>query len=145
MNGIKRPLLEVNRKQAEVPANCEVIINKNGTAPGMWFNEGGKIYISMPGVPHEMMYMMEDSVIPRLKATLKLPVIIHKTILTVGEGESFLAERIADIEDSLPAHIKLAYLPKTWAGAFAPERIWRRPGIAAGRCKCLRRQNYRTG
>ncbi|MDB5140931.1 MAG: competence/damage-inducible protein [Mucilaginibacter sp.] len=107
-----RPLLEVNRLQAQVPENCEVILNKNGTAPGMWFNEHGKIYISMPGVPHEMMYMMEDEVIPKLKSSLKLPVIIHKTILTVGEGESFLADRIADIEDSLPAYIKLAYLPK---------------------------------
>jgi nicotinamide-nucleotide amidase len=107
-----RPLLEVNRLQAQVPENCEIILNKNGTAPGMWFNEHGKIYISMPGVPHEMMYMMEDEVIPKLKSSLKLPVIIHKTILTVGEGESFLAERIADIEDSLPSHIKLAYLPK---------------------------------
>lgn len=107
-----RPLLKVNIKQAEVPANCEVIINNNGTAPGMWFNVDGKIYISMPGVPHEMMYMVEETVIPKLKATLKLPVITHKTILTVGEGESFLAEKIADIEDSLPSHIKLAYLPK---------------------------------
>jgi len=107
-----RPLLEVNRQQAQVPENCVVMLNKNGTAPGMWFNEKGKIYISMPGVPHEMMYMMEDSVIPKLKSTLKLPFIIHKTILTVGEGESFLAERIADIEDSLPSYIKLAYLPK---------------------------------
>jgi nicotinamide-nucleotide amidase len=108
----KRPLLEVNRLQAEVPENCEVIINKNGTAPGMWFNHNGIIYVSMPGVPFEMMYMMEEQVIPKIKALFKLPVIIHKTILTVGEGESFLAERIADIEDSLPAHIKLAYLPK---------------------------------
>jgi nicotinamide-nucleotide amidase len=107
-----RPLLEVNRLQAQIPENCEVILNKNGTAPGMWFNVGGKIYISMPGVPHEMMYMMEEEVLPKLKSSLKLPAIIHKTILTVGEGESFLAERIADIEDSLPAHIKLAYLPK---------------------------------
>ena len=107
-----RPLLEVNRQQAQVPANCEVILNKNGTAPGMWFNEGGKIYISMPGVPHEMMYMMEESIIPKLKSSLKLPFILHKTILTVGEGESFLAERITDIEDSLPDYIKLAYLPK---------------------------------
>jgi nicotinamide-nucleotide amidase len=107
-----RPLLEVNRLQAQVPENCVVMLNKNGTAPGMWFNEKGKIYISMPGVPHEMMYMMEDSVIPKLKSTLKLPFIIHKTILTVGEGESFLADRIADIEDSLPSYIKLAYLPK---------------------------------
>jgi nicotinamide-nucleotide amidase len=107
-----RPLLEVNRLQAQVPENCTVMLNKNGTAPGMWFNENGKIYISMPGVPHEMMYMMEDSVIPKLKSTLKLPFIIHKTILTVGEGESFLADRIGDIEDSLPEYIKLAYLPK---------------------------------
>ena len=106
-----RPLLEVNRLQAQVPENCEVILNKNGTAPGMWFNVDGKIYISMPGVPHEMMYMMEE-VITKLKASLKLPFIIHKTILTVGEGESFLADRIADIEDSLPPFIKLAYLPK---------------------------------
>lgn len=107
-----RPMLEVNRLQALVPENCEVILNNNGTAPGMWFNEGGKIYVSMPGVPHEMMYMMEESVIPKLKSTLKLPFIIHKTILTVGEGESYLAERIADIEDALPPYIKLAYLPK---------------------------------
>ncbi len=107
-----RPLLEVNIKQAEVPQNCTVILNKNGTAPGMWFDQDDKIYISMPGVPHEMMYMMGEVVIPKLKTTLKLPVIIHQTILTVGEGESFLAEKIADIEDTLPTHIKLAYLPK---------------------------------
>ena len=66
----------------------------------------------MPGVPHEMMYMMEESVIPKLKALFNFPVIIHKTILTAGEGESYLAEKIADIEDSLPPYIKLAYLPK---------------------------------
>jgi len=107
-----RPLLEVNRLQAQVPENCEVILNKNGTAPGMWFNVDGKIYVSMPGVPHEMMYMMEDGVLPKLKSSLKLPAIVHKTILTEGEGESFLAERIADIEESLPTDIKLAYLPK---------------------------------
>jgi nicotinamide-nucleotide amidase len=107
-----RPLLEVNRLQAQVPANCEVVINNNGTAPGMWFNHHGRVYMSMPGVPFEMMYMMEDTVLPKLKATFKLPAIVHKTLLTVGEGESFLATRIEDIEDSLPAHIKLAYLPK---------------------------------
>ncbi|MEN0054609.1 MAG: competence/damage-inducible protein A [Mucilaginibacter sp.] len=107
-----RPLLEVNRLQAYVPANCEVVPNHNGTAPGMWFNHEGIIYVSMPGVPFEMMYMMEETVLPKIKATLKLPIIIHKTILTVGEGESFLAERIADIENDLPPYIKLAYLPK---------------------------------
>ncbi|RYE15699.1 MAG: competence/damage-inducible protein A [Sphingobacteriales bacterium] len=107
-----RPLIDVNKLQAMVPENCEVLLNKNGTAPGMWFNHKGKIYVSMPGVPFEMMYMMEEQVVPRLAASLKLPVIIHKTLLTVGEGESFLAQRIADIEDELPQHIKLAYLPK---------------------------------
>ncbi len=107
-----RPLLEVNRLQARVPENCEVILNKNGTAPGMWFNHDDRIYVSMPGVPHEMMYMMEEDVLPRLKASFKLPAIVHKTILTAGEGESFLANKIADIENSLPPHIKLAYLPK---------------------------------
>ena len=107
-----RPLLDVNRLQAQVPANCEIILNRNGTAPGMWFNHEGVIYISMPGVPFEMMYMMEGEVIPKIMANFKLPSIIHKTLLTVGEGESFLAERIADIEDELPPYIKLAYLPK---------------------------------
>lgn len=107
-----RPLLDVNIRQADVSENCEVLLNKNGTAPGMWFHENAKVYVSMPGVPHEMMYLMEDLVIPKLKATFNLPKILHQTILTVGEGESFLAERIADIEDQLPPEIKLAYLPK---------------------------------
>ena len=105
-------MLDINKQQALVPENCEVILNKNGTAPGMWFNYKGKIYVSMPGVPFEMMYMIEEEVIPKLKATLKLPFIIHKTILTAGEGESYLANRIADIEDDLPSDVKLAYLPK---------------------------------
>jgi len=105
-------LLEVNKQQALVPENCEVILNRNGTAPGMWFNYDDTIYMSMPGVPHEMMYMMEEQVLPKLKSSLKLPHIIHHTILTAGEGESYLAEKIADIEDALPPYIKLAYLPK---------------------------------
>jgi nicotinamide-nucleotide amidase len=112
LRGTVNELLDVNKQQALVPENCEVILNKNGTAPGMWFNYQDKIYMSMPGVPHEMMYMMEEAVIPKLKTSLKLPFIIHKTILTAGEGESYLAEKIADIEDSLPSYIKLAYLPK---------------------------------
>jgi len=112
IRGTLTELLDVNKQQALVPENCEVIQNDNGTAPGMWFNVNGKIYMSMPGVPHEMMYMMQEKVIPKLKSSLKLPFIIHKTILTAGEGESYLAQRIADIEDSLPPFIKLAYLPK---------------------------------
>jgi nicotinamide-nucleotide amidase len=106
-----RPLLDVNIRQADVPQNCEVLFNSNGTAPGMWFQENGKVYVSMPGVPFEMKYLMEDLVIPKLKATFNLPTIVHQTILTAGEGESFLAERIADIENELPTEIKLAYLP----------------------------------
>jgi len=112
LRGVSETLLDVNRQQALVPENCEVILNANGTAPGMWFNYQGKVYMSMPGVPHEMMYLMEEAVIPKLKANFNLPFIIHKTILTAGEGESYLAEKIADIENDLPTYIKLAYLPK---------------------------------
>lgn len=115
----------VNRAQAEVPENCIPIRNKNGTAPGMWFNiplnppsKGDisewktKILVSMPGVPYEMKAMMDEYVIPQLKTKLKLPFIFHKTILTQGIGESFLADLIKKWEDSLKAeNIKLAYLP----------------------------------
>ncbi|CAN5212531.1 CinA family nicotinamide mononucleotide deamidase-related protein [soil metagenome] len=106
----KRPVTEVNLKQAEVPDVCTVIQNKRGTAPGMWFEKSGKIYISMPGVPHEMKGILEDA-LPLLKDHFRLPVIIHKTLLTAGIGESMLAEQISDLEASLPKHIKLAYLP----------------------------------
>lgn len=108
----KKPMLEVNKGQADVPEGCTVIMNKNGTAPCMWFEDQGTIFVSMPGVPFEMMYLMEDEILPRLKKSFKLPVIYHKTILTANIGESFLAEEISAIEDSLPAHIKLAYLPR---------------------------------
>ncbi len=102
----------LNRLQAEVPAICTVISNKNGTAPGMWFDINGKIFVSMPGVPFEMKAMMENQVIPKLKKRFKLPVIVHKTVLTQGIGESNLSELISDWEDSLAAvNIKLAYLP----------------------------------
>ena len=106
-----RPLLETNIRQADVPDNCTVLLNKNGTAPGMWFNSDGIIYVSMPGVPFEMKYLVKEEVLPRLRKELQLNSIVHCTILTAGLGESFLAERISSIEDSLPAHIKLAYLP----------------------------------
>lgn len=108
----KAPLLDINIKQAEVLENCQTLVNTNGTAPGMWISHGNKIYVSMPGVPFEMMYLMEDLVIPKLKETYNLPKIYHHTIVTAGIGESMLAERIAVVEDSLPPHIKLAYLPK---------------------------------
>ena len=108
----KRPVLEVNISQADVLENCITLQNKNGTAPGMWIEHQDKIYVSLPGVPFEMMYLMEEEVIPKVISKFKLPVISHHTILTAGIGESILADEISDIEDSLPAHIKLAYLPK---------------------------------
>jgi nicotinamide-nucleotide amidase len=105
-----KPVSEVNLNQAEVPDVCEVIQNKRGSAPGMVFNKDGTIFISMPGVPYEMMGIMED-VIPYLAKKFELPSIIHKTILTAGIGESALAEIIKDFEDNLPKEIRLAYLP----------------------------------
>lgn len=108
----KSPMLAVNLKQAEVLENCTTLLNLNGTAPGMWIEQKGKVFVSMPGVPFEMKYMMEELVIPKLQLAFKSPSIVHHTILTAGIGESLLAENISDIEDALPAHIKLAYLPK---------------------------------
>ena len=106
-----RELTEINRQQAALPTACEKITNPNGTAPGMWFEKNGKVFMSMPGVPHEMKKMMTESVIPKLKQTFKTPVIYHKVIRTIGIGESFLSEKISDWEKALPPHIKLAYLP----------------------------------
>jgi nicotinamide-nucleotide amidase len=104
-------LTEINRQQAAIPIKATYLNNAVGTAPGMWFNENGKIIISMPGVPFEMKYLMENEVLPRLRAHFKTPFIIHKVIRTVGIGESFLATKIEFWEDALPEHIKLAYLP----------------------------------
>lgn len=108
---LNRPMIERNLKQAEVPDVCTVIPNKRGTAPGMWFEKDGKVFVSMPGVPHEMKGMMETDVIPMLLGKFRFPAIIHRTLLTAGVGESFLAEHIKDFETSLPEHIRLAYLP----------------------------------
>lgn len=105
------PLLERNRKQAEVPDTCTILKNKNGTAPGMLFEKDGKIFISMPGVPHEMKGIMQDHVLPLLKKKYTLPHIGHRTLLTAGTGESILAEMIKGFEDALPLNIRLAYLP----------------------------------
>ena len=108
---LNRPMIERNRKQAEVPDVCTVILNKRGTAPGMLFEKDGVIFISMPGVPHEMQGMINDYVLPYLKQAKALPTIIHKTLLTAGVGESFLADLIQTWEEALPQYIKLAYLP----------------------------------
>jgi nicotinamide-nucleotide amidase len=106
-----REVSAINRLQAEVPENCTTLYNKVGTAPGMWFDEGGVVYVSMPGVPYEMKYLMENEVVPRVQQRFKTPFIVHRTILTFGIGESFLAEKLGNFENTLPNNIKLAYLP----------------------------------
>ncbi|MBU2650537.1 MAG: competence/damage-inducible protein A [Bacteroidetes bacterium] len=103
---------ESNRQQAEIPENCIPLPNYNGTAPGMWFEKDGKIFVSMPGVPFEMKPIVLEQVIPRLAERPGISVIIHKTILTQGMGESMIAEKIVSWEDRLPEHMKLAYLPQ---------------------------------
>lgn len=110
-----RDVTAINRGQAEVPANAQVLRNKVGTAPGMWFEEKGVVYVSMPGVPYEMKYLMEQEVIPRIRRKFNTPEILHRTLLTQGIGESFLAERLSGFEDRLPEHIRLAYLPSAGA------------------------------
>lgn len=108
---LNRPMIDRNLKQAEVPDTCKVIPNKRGTAPGMWFEKDGKVFVSMPGVPFEMKGMMDDYVIPELSTHFIFPHITHRTLLTAGIGESFLAEQIKDFEGSLPTNLTLAYLP----------------------------------
>lgn len=107
-----RPMLEANRRQADVLADSEVLFNALGTAPGMWQDYRGKTYIIMPGVPFEMKHIMQERVLPRLRRLKGRTPIWHHTLLTGGLGESFLAEKIADIEAALPSHIHLAYLPR---------------------------------
>ncbi len=109
---VGKAVTPINRLQAEVPAICEVIHNRNGTAPGMWFDVDGKIFVSMPGVPYEMEALMKEQVVPKLKKRFKFPSIYHKTVLTEGIGESTLSELISDWENGLAkVNIKLAYLP----------------------------------
>ncbi len=106
-----RTLSELNKQQALVPANCEVLMNKNGTAPGMWFNVNNVVYISLPGVPFEMKHILKDFGFDKIKQHFKTPVIAHRMIKTIGIGESTLSEIIAGWEAALPAHMSLAYLP----------------------------------
>ncbi len=108
---LQRPMIERNTKQAEVPDVCTVLKNERGTAPGMLFKKDGNIFISLPGVPHEMKWLMTHQVLPLLPQLFNTGHVAHRTMLTAGLGESFLAEQILDIEEALPSHIKLAYLP----------------------------------
>lgn len=106
-----RPVLDSAKSLALVPANCQVIRNEKGTAAAMWFEEEGKVIVSMPGVPYEMKGIMTSSVLPKLTIKFNTPNILHKTILCAGTGETIIAHKIQHIENNLPPHIKLAYLP----------------------------------
>ena len=106
-----RKVTDAHRQQGYLPANAEVLPNKMGTAPGMWMEWQGKVIVSMPGVPFEMQYLMENEVLPKLKMRFPGKPIAHRTLLTAGEGESIIAETISDWEDNLPENLKLAYLP----------------------------------
>ena len=108
---ISTPISDVNRKQALVPSRSTVLMNQYGTAPGMWFEDKGTVLVSMPGVPFEMKGLMKTEVLPRLQKRFDRPFIVHKTVQTYGMGESAIAAKIEDWEDSLPDFIKLAYLP----------------------------------
>ncbi len=107
----KRPINQLNKDQALVPSKCEILFNTMGTAPGMWMKKGNTVYISLPGVPYEMKNIVDNVIIPKLVKDYKRPYILHKTILTYGQGESMVAERIESWENNLPDFIKLAYLP----------------------------------
>ncbi|MFY8181630.1 MAG: CinA family nicotinamide mononucleotide deamidase-related protein [Flavobacterium sp.] len=108
---MKRPASQMNKDQALVPSKCEVLFNKVGTAPGMWMKKENTVFISLPGVPYEMKYIVENEIIPKIVKEYKRPYILHKTIMTYGQGESLVAERIEDWENNLPEFVKLAYLP----------------------------------
>jgi nicotinamide-nucleotide amidase len=107
----KRPITQMNKDQALVPSTCTILHNQVGTAPGMWMKKENTVFISLPGVPYEMKYLVEEEIIPKIVREYKRPYIIHKTILTYGQGESLVAERIENWENNLPDFIKLAYLP----------------------------------
>ncbi len=108
---IKHPYNQVQKYQAELPSKATLLMNQFGTAPGMWFFENNTVFVSLPGVPYEMKGLMTNEVLPRIQQKYELPFISHTTIMTVGVGETVIAERIEEWENSLPSHIKLAYLP----------------------------------
>jgi nicotinamide-nucleotide amidase len=105
------PMNSSNRKQAEVPESCRVLSNSAGTAPGMWFESGGTVFVSMPGVPHEMKHIMTEHILPEFKKKYKSQAVLHRNIMTYGDREAVLSEKLTDFEAFLPAEIKLAYLP----------------------------------
>ena len=107
----KRPITQINKEQALVPTKAKVLFNQVGTAPGMWMEKENTVFISLPGVPYEMKYLVDNEVVPALATKFERPYIIHQTIMTYGRGESLIAEEIEEWEDNLPDFIRLAYLP----------------------------------
>ena len=108
---MNHPFREIQKTQANLPSKATLLKNRYGTAPGMWFYENETVFVSLPGVPYEMKGLITFEVLPRIQQQFKLPFIIHKTIMTYGQGESTIAERIEDFENNLPPVVKLAYLP----------------------------------
>ncbi|UOX32496.1 competence/damage-inducible protein A [Flavobacterium sediminilitoris] len=107
----KRPISQINKEQALVPSKATVLFNKMGTAPGMWMQKENTVFISLPGVPYEMKYLIDEVIVPKLINEFNRSSIVHKTVMTYGRGESLIAEQIEDWENNLPNYIKLAYLP----------------------------------
>lgn len=108
---ISTPISDLNRQQALLPSRAIVLNNKYGTAPGMWMQGAKAVFVSLPGVPFEMKHLFLDQLKPRILSTFKRPVLLQRTLITYGLGESAIADRIVDWEDALPPHVKLAYLP----------------------------------
>lgn len=108
---MKRTASQMNKDQALVPSRATILHNAVGTAPGMWMEKGNTVFMSLPGVPYEMKHIVEHEIIPKLVEKYERPYILHKTIMTYGQGESLVSERIESWEDNLPGFIRLAYLP----------------------------------
>ena len=108
---VTTPISDMNREQANLPTKATILHNRFGTAAGMWFMDGGQVFVSLPGVPYEMEALIKNEVLPKIQQQFVLPALYHKTILTYGLGESVIAERIENWENNLPESIKLAYLP----------------------------------
>ncbi|MEH6682662.1 MAG: competence/damage-inducible protein A [Sediminicola sp.] len=108
---LSTPISDINRMQALVPSRATVLMNKQGTAPGMWIRKGKKVFVSLPGVPMEMKELITGEVVPRVLKEFDRPFLLHRTLVTYGVGESAIAQKLEGWETALPSFIKLAYLP----------------------------------
>lgn len=106
------PVLKAHEEQCYMPSKAEILDNDLGTAPGMLFSIDGKMILSMPGVPYEMKWIFQNSFLPiYMERVPTEKFIYHKTLKTVGKGETIIAEEIMDILDQFPPHMSIAYLP----------------------------------